>query len=369
MNSLFQELNKFLESSQRILLTGPQDPSVDIVSTAVSWSLFLAKQKKQVDLAFDGKISKLGFLPTKIKMEPELTNINKFKIILDITRTQVKQLSYDIKDKQLEIDIVPEGGLFAAKDVKTEQGDYKYDLVIVLGATNLEVLGKIFSEHRYFFYHVPIINIDRSVLNDNFGQLNIIEASATSLAEISYDFLEKELDKNIATCLLGGIVAATNSFQSPQVTPATLELASQLIIKGADRERVIETLYKTKDINTLKNWGKVLSRLKKEKNIITSFLKYDEADNLPQDFQEMIKELILSTPEAQVAIIFYQLELHQTEVWLYTTSNVNALEISKDLESSGHKQFVQFMVNQDLESAKILVIKKISDKLNIINKQ
>ena len=65
----------------------------------------------------------------------------------------------------------------------------------------------------------------------------------------------------MATALLAGMIAATNSFQSPQVTPQTLELASQLIVRGADRQKVIESLYRTKDIDTLKNWGKVLSRL------------------------------------------------------------------------------------------------------------
>jgi len=363
-----EELNKFLESSQRILLTGSQNASVDAISTAVSWSIFLSKQNKQVDLVFDGKLPKLNFLPNKAKLYHELSNLSKFKIVLDISKTGVKQLSYDIKDNELEIDIVPEGGLFEANDIRTEQGDYKYDLVIILGASNLELLGKTFSEHRYFFYNIPIINIDRSVMNENYGQLNIIETNATSLAEISYHILEKQLDKNMATCLLGGMIAATNSFQSPQVTSITLELASQLIIQGADRAKIIESLYKTKDITTLKSWGRVLSRLKKNGNIITSFLKHDEVENLPEDFQEMVRDLILSTPNAQVIAILYQVELQQTEIWLYTIDNINALDLTKDVQGEGHKQFAKFIIDKDLEEAGEFLVKKISNKLNIINK-
>lgn len=145
---------------------------------------------------------------------------------------------------------MPEGGNFKDSDVSTGSEGYKYDLVITLGAANLESLGKVFTNHRDFFFQTPIINVDRSLLNENFGQLNIVESSLTSLAELSYRLLKNNLDKDIMTALLAGMITATNSFQSPQTTPETLELASQLIIKGADRVAIIEELYRTKDIDT-----------------------------------------------------------------------------------------------------------------------
>lgn len=361
------QLSKILSSAKRVLITGSENPNVDVISTAMAWGLFLTKQKKQVDLVFDGQIAKLKFLPTSLSINKELSNLSKFRIILDISKTKVKQLSYDLKDNQLEINIVPDNGSFSSEDVKTEKGNYKYDLVICLGASSLEALGNVFNEHRHFFHQTPIINLDKSVLNENYGQLNIIEASATSLAEISYQVLQKYLDQEMATVLLAGMISATNSFQSSQVTPETLELASQLIIAGADRDMIIDTLYRTKNINTLKNWGRVLSRLSKEGNIIVSFLKHDEFDNLPQDFKEMVKDLILSTPGAQVACIFYQVELNKTEVWLYTIDNINALELTKDLEATGYKSFVKIVLEKDLNSSKELILEVLKKRLSIIN--
>ncbi len=362
-----KQLSKILNSSNRILLTGAQNPSVDILSSAAAWWVFLSKQSKQVDVIFDGKINKLNFLPNKINFEENLTNLNKFKIILDTSKTSVKQLSYDVKDNKLEINIIPEDGIFEAKNVSTDRGEYKYDLVICLGSPSLESLGRVFSEHRHFFHKVPVINIDRSVINENFGDIDIVETSATSLAEICYYALQKNLNKEMSTCLLAGMIAATNSFQSPQVTPKSLELASQLIIKGADREKIIETLYRTKDIDTLKNWGKVLSRLQKSGNLLISHLKYDETDNLPQDLQEMVKDLILATPGGQVAMILYQLELNQTEIWFYSISNVNCLELTSELGAKGDRQFCKLVIDKDIERTKDLVGRKIQDKLNIIN--
>lgn len=362
-----EEFKILVERAQRILITGLANPSVDVLATAAAWWLYFAQKNKQVDVVFDGRVQRYHFLPEQMQWSGQLENLNRFKIVLDVSRTKVKQLSYDAVGDNLEINIVSDGGAFSATDVATEQGDYKYDLVLCLGAISLEALGNIFHEHRHFFQVVPIINIDKSILNENYGQLNIVRANATALAEISYDLISSDLNKDIATNLLAGLIAATNSFQSSQVTPATLELASQLIVLGANREAVVEALYRTKDIKTLKNWGRVLSRLQQRGHIITSFLKHEELENLPQDFQDLVRDLILATPEAQVATIFYQLSLEQTEVWLYTIDNMDALELVKEFNPRGHRRFVQIKLERGLDRAKETLLEKLGEKLKIIN--
>lgn len=362
-----KELNKILDSATNILITGPTNPNLDVLGSAMAWQIFLSKQKKKVDLCFDGQIPKYNFLPKNINVLDTLGNLNKFKIILDISQTKVKQLSYDMDGDELIIDVVPDNGIFSSQDVKTDRGEYKYDLIMILGADSIESLGKVFSENRAFFHSRPIVNIDTSVLNENYGQINIVESNITSIAELSYSALQKDINKEIATCLLAGMIFATNSFQSPKVTPDSLNLASQFIIKGAKREQIIEGLYRTKDINTLKSWGKVLSRLKKKNNIISSFLNHDELDNLPNDFADMVRDLILATPGTQVAIIFYQLELYQTEVWVYSIANINALDLIKDIGASGSRHLAKVTIDQDLEASTNKIIDNISKKLGIIN--
>jgi len=368
MDLPIKELNKILNSATDILITGPSNPNLDVLGSAMAWQIFLSQQKKKVDICFDGNISKYNFLPKQVDILNSLGNLNKFKIILDVSQTKVKQLSYDVDDDQLVINIVADDGVFSSQDVKTDRGEYRYDLIVVLGADSLDSLAKVFSENRHFFHSRPIVNIDTSVINENFGQLNIIESNATSIAELSYQVLQNNVNQDIATCLLAGMIMATNSFQSSKITPATLDLASKLIIKGAKREEIIEGLYRTKDISTLKSWGKVLSRLKKQGNIISSFIKHDEIDNLPEDMTEMVKELILATPGAQMAIIFYQLELYSTEAWVYSISNINALELTKDMGSSGDRHLAKIVLDEDLEPSRNKVIDNLTKKLDIINR-
>lgn len=362
-----KELSGLLNNGQNILIIGPTDPSVDVICSAVAWQIFLINQKKQADIVLVGKKPELKFLPSTVTILNSIKDLNKFKIILDVSKTKLKQLSYDINENELIVDIVPEGGVFHSSDLRSETGEYKYNLVLVLGALDLESLGSVYQDNHHFFQSVPIINIDRQILNENFGQLNIVDPKATSIAEISYHALQKHLNKDLATCLLGGLIAATNSFQSIQVTPQVLELASQLLVKGAERQQIVESLYRTKDIKTLKNWGKVLSRLQKQDAVISSYLQHGEVEALPTDLQELVRDLILSTAETLVATIFYQLDFDQTEVWLYTVNNVNALDLSKDLLGQGTRHFASFIVDKDLETTRKLVLASIKEKLKLLH--
>ena len=367
MNLPLKELSKILNSYKNILLTGPANPKIDVLSTALAWNIFLTLKNKKVDLFFSGQVMSLPFLKEEEKIKKDFNLLNNFKIILDISETKVKKLDYNIEGSELHIDITPQKGTFKAEHIKTERGEYKYDLIISLGASNLKELGDIFKESSNFFHEIPLINLDNSLINENFGQLNIVKSSSTSLAEISYHILENNLTKDMSTALLTGMIASTNSFQSSQVTPLTLELASNLINKGADREAIVQHLYRTKDIKTLKNWGKVLSRLKQDKSLISSFLRYNEIEDIPQDFAEMIKELILATNTAQVAIIFYQLEINKTEAWIYTIDNIDALSLTAELEGQGKYNFSKVIIEKDLEATQKLILKHIANKIDIIN--
>lgn len=367
MHIPFKELNNLLSQSNNILITGQRDPSTDVVSSAAAWQIFLRSQGKQADVAFSGRHRLWNFLPANFSLV-DLNQVNKFKIILDISRTKVRQLSYDLNDNELQINILSDNGNFESKDVRTERGDLIYDLVLVLGATSLNSLGSVFSEHRQFFHQTPIINVDRSILNENFGQLNIVELKSSSVAEISFHFMKDVGGSELATCLLAGIIAATNSFQSSLVTPELLEIASQLIVKGADRHKIIESLFRTKDIVTLKNWGKILSRLKQKGPLVFSYLEHKEVGGLSGDFQDLVRDLLLATPGTQLAIIFYQVELHKTEAWVHTVDNINALDLLRDLQPQGRKNLAQIFIDFELNKAKDLLASKIIENLTLINK-
>ena len=97
--------------------------------------------------------------------------------------------------------------------------DTPFDLVITLDCSDLERLGHLAQIRR--FGDSPLLNIDHHLTNLNFGDVNLVDAYASSTAEIVFRLLEYmavPLDTAIATGLLTGIVTDTRGFRTSNVT-------------------------------------------------------------------------------------------------------------------------------------------------------
>jgi len=369
-----QQIFELIKNSQKILITFKRNFSGDAVSSALAIFLLLKKMDKQADIVcHDFAIGQnYAFLPEINKTKSNLSGLKKFIISLDMAENKIKDFSYDIKENKLNIYLTPEK-ILDEKNIAFKSGQYKYDLIITLDTDNLESLGDIYDQHTDFFYSTPIINIDHNPENEQYGQINLIELTKTSSAEIIFDLIEHYdinlLDQQIATCLLTGMIAKTRSFRSPNVTPRTLNIASQLIINGADRDLIIQNLYRTKSINTLKLWGKVLARLKSDPDYKMAWSYLTQKDFIELNMQnpnlsEVIEELITSAPEAEIVILFYENEKKTISSLVYTSKSYDSLYLAKSFNPQGTKTFATFELNKtDLLEASKEVIESIKANL------
>jgi nanoRNase/pAp phosphatase (c-di-AMP/oligoRNAs hydrolase) len=266
----FRQAIDITKRASNILIVLPNNPTTDAIAASLALFLALEKLKKKSKIVCN-KFSLPAshtFLPKSSEIISDLTTLRKFVITLDTSKTKVEELSYDFdKDKQrLNVYITPKNGFFEGRDITTSAGMYEYDLIYVLDAVDLDSLSKLFENNAEFFYHTPVVNIDHNPSNEYFGQINLVDLTATSSSEIVFELVkqmgENILDEHMATNLLTGIISKTKSFRTPSVTPKSLAVASLLIASGARREDIITNLFQTKNITTLKLWGRVLARLK-----------------------------------------------------------------------------------------------------------
>lgn len=374
LSPLQQAQNK-IEKAKNILIVLPIDPSVDAIASGLALFSVMEKLKK------DSKVvcnefhlpPNANFLPKSRDIHSGLTSLRQFIISLNVSRTSVEELSYDIKDKKLNVYVTPKDGYFEEKDVTTSSGDFAYDLVIILGATDLESLGKLYDDHTEFFYHTPIINIDHQAANESYGQINLVEVTATSTSEIVFELVkqldEKLLDEYNATNLLAGIISKTKSFQSPVVTPKSLSVASHLISSGARREEIVKNLFQTKSITTLKLWGRALARLRtnKDNTIVWSLLTKDDfvkSGASTDDISGVIDELIVNTPDAKAVFILYEKKPDKIRGIIYTPHYVDAFSIFREYHPEGSKDFTKIKIkNMDLMVAEQKVVELLEKRV------
>lgn len=374
-----EQLKKLLENSKHILVVFNKHDRGDAVGAALALKTFLEKQHKQAEIAAGDFVlpKNLNFLPGAKDIQSELSHWQKFIIKVDISKAKIDTLSYDIKDNWLSIYLTPRQGTIGKNELRTAQSTYKYDLIITLNTQDLESLGSIFLNNTDLFYRTPIINIDNNPGNEHFGQINLVDLTATSASEIVYKIFNKIdfsiLEKTTATALLTGMIAATNSFKTQNVTPITLNHAGQLINLGADREKIIQNLYRTRTIAALKLWGRALTHLKQDsqlKLIFTTLTHEDMARSgaTIEELKGVMEELIINSPEAEMVLLLHETDTANTINGLFLTNQKNdARQLLQSLHPEGDKKQVNFsLTNKNFPEAEDLIINLLKENKNII---
>lgn len=373
-----QQIFEQIKKANNILITFRKTWNGDSVASGLAMFLFLKKLGKEVNVAaekFDsGRM--FSFLPAYNEIKNSVDNLRKFIISLDITNTKVDQIKYKIEDNTLNFIISPKDGLFTEDDISSRSSGFKYDLIIALDTADLESLGQVYDNDTEFFYKTPIINIDHHSENEEFGQINFIELTAVATGEILFSLFESYsrdlIDEDIATCLLAGMISKTRSFKTPNVTPKALLTASQLISMGARREEIVNHLYRSRPINVLKLWGRVLARLSSslDGKLVWSALTdvdFSKTDSNEKDLDDVIDELIINIPRARVIVIIYEkpgAEKNGTNVLAYSIKNINSLNLIKEYNPQGTKDLAFALINKPIQEAEKEIIELIEEKLS-----
>jgi len=312
---LQQQFKNFLEKSKEILILLPQNPQGDEIGSAWALYFFLKKRGFSPNIGLSGELPlKFSFLPKPEKILPEISGARDFVLSFDTTRNKIIRLKTEEKENRYNVYVTPEKGSVDPRDFSFILAKFNYDLLIVLGCSDLEKLGKIYETNSDLFFEVPIINIDHQSSNENFGQINLVDVTASSTSEIVSQTLEQNypeaLTEEVANCLLTGIISATNSFQENSTTPKTLLSAANLMDKGAKQQEIIRWLYKTQSFNTLKLWGRVMAKLKLEESLKLVWAELTIEDFVysrtrPEDLPAILEKLQENYSEGQTFLCLF----------------------------------------------------------------
>ena len=172
---------------------------------------------------------------------------------------------YSADEPQENLDFLP--GLEKVIREDPNKADFeKYDLLIFLDSA--EGLRVTRHDHLPVPEKLPTIVIDHHSTNEGYGQVNLIDSTASSTSEILYSLFESwktKIDPGTANCLLAAIFSDTGTLRWA-TNENTLEAASQLIKNGANLEKINFNLYSRTPLNMVKYQAEVVRRMKKKCN-------------------------------------------------------------------------------------------------------
>lgn len=352
--SLHQQAVEHITRAKRTLLLSHQHHTMDNLATMAAFGMLLNKLKKNFDAVIPQfeKDKYPSFLPADITIQPRLGASRAFHVTVNTNETPLSEMTYDLKNGVLDITLVPKHGSWSPQDVGFKYGQDRYDLVIIIGCTDLNAIGPLNQEQTDFLYRTTVINLDHDVTNEMWGQINLVQPTAVSSSEVLYHWINEWnpqlIDQSLATALLSGMISNTHSFRNASVTPHTLSIAAKLVELGADRERIVHELWRNKPINSLKLWGKALSRLNHDQELgfvwtVVSDEDFLESGAKPEEIDGVVHELLNFSSEASVTVIFKQSAKQNPEVRLYTQGTRSADEIARLFGAQGSKNEAQFI--------------------------
>jgi nanoRNase/pAp phosphatase (c-di-AMP/oligoRNAs hydrolase) len=372
--SLNEQFQNTLSRSERPVIVLRHEATVDDFTAAFALSSFIKKLYKNCEIVTTGgkAPNSLNFLNNETVVRGDFYKLNKLTLELNTLGTKVDELSYKEENGKLAISLIPKSGTWQVDDVAIRPSGYRHDLIITIGARDLNSIGQLFDQYQNFFFETPIVNIDFDPANEYFGQINLVNINSNTCSEVCFDLLtrldENIIDEKVATFLLAGMIHRTKSFKVHSVTPKTLKSAGKLMARGAKREEIVRHLYKTRSVETLRLWGRALSRLKAQDDlglIWTLITKQDvvNAGASIHDLPHIIDELMTTTPNAKVIVLIYE-NGTSVEARVHAEKPYDVLLLTAGLSGSGSREDAHIHTKkEDIVEAEKLIIETISKKL------
>lgn len=231
------------------------------------------------------------------------------------------------------------------------------DVVVVVDAGDLKYAG-VDQLIKTIPNKYTLINIDHHVTNPGYGDINLVDGSASSTCEIIFHLLDgiRAIDRNVATCLLTGLITDTGSFSNLATTASAIEAAARLVAKGASLPQISKHTLRYRPYNMLKLWGRALERLHEDSKtgMIVTAITLDDIHDCKADDEAVsgISNFLNSLDQAAEKII---LVLTQSQPGLIkgslrtTNPLLDVTEFAKLYGGGGHKKAAGFSVAGTLE--------------------
>jgi len=324
MKEKFDQIIESVKEARRILITSHLDPDGDSIGSQLALKGWLKDSSKEVRIINQGKI------PSKYLFLEEERAIEDFD---------------------------------PAKAI-----DWTADLIFVLECPNLERIGEV---KKLLNEGTKVINIDHHPDNSFFGDISYVDTQACALGEIIYELLTYagySLNKATATQLYSAILTDTGRFRFSNTTPKALRIGAELVALGANPKEINNQIYYNNSDSALKLLGFLLLNLETYADGKISFLVIDqhtlEELKVSKEDTEGFVDYSLFLKGAEVGVLFTQKNDSRTKVSLRSQNSFDVSALARIFGGGGHRNAAGCTVDQDLNSTKELILKKIEEQLS-----
>lgn len=242
-NSVFSQnkdiIKTLLSENEQIGIVISDRHSIDNIGASLSLYLSLSALSKNVQvISKTDPLIEYSYLVGVDKIKKSFDGLTKtLTISVPYREGEIEKVSYNEEGDRLNLNLFgSESGItFLDSDIRFIRKGSTPSLIIAIGIDKFSSLQALAGLDK----SVRVINIDRSVHNEFYGDVIFVDPSFSSFSEIVSKIIEDNLlpiDIDIAQNLLDGINFATNNFNSPTTSMHAFESAAILMRNGARRK-------------------------------------------------------------------------------------------------------------------------------------
>ena len=236
-----------------------------------------------------------------------------------------------------------------AKNVKDKSDLKKYDLAISLDCTDLRrINGK-----EYFEEAKRTIVIDHHGTNSMYGDINFVNPVAPACCEIlvgMFTYFNIDINQEIGTCILTGIITDTGGFKYQSVTAETFEFTAELLRKGVNVSEIYQTALETR-----------MEILEDGKVTFTYITNQDETEvNAEPGDHEGLVEIGRDIEGVEISILLRQKDNEDKyKVSMRSRNYVNVSDICYIFGGGGHPKAAGCLIQGTVEQIKEKLLREI----------
>jgi bifunctional oligoribonuclease and PAP phosphatase NrnA len=213
------------------------------------------------------------------------------------------------------------------------------------------------------------LDIDHHHDNTRFGDVNLVDANASSTGELLVDVFEPlgvRVTPEIAEPLYTALVTDTGRFQYANTTPKALRLAADLVEAGADVHKVFQGVYESVQFAKLKLLARALERARVYEGgrlVISFLLRTDFGEvGAAEPYSEGIIDYLRAVEGADMAALIREPPRGGTPARRVSLrSSLDELDVSAIARQSGgggHRQAAGFASDESIDDITAFLVRE-----------
>lgn len=251
----------------------------------------------------------------------------------------------------------------------------KYDAIICLDSGTPSRIA-LPNELTFDKIDLPSLNIDHHPDNSYYADINLVEPSSASVADILMNVFCSMRKHTIpafsATCLFAALVADTGGFRFDNAGKDAFETAAKLAALGADCRTVMNSFYFSTPLKRLKFEAEmILEKLKTSCGGAYSWLLLEEEILQKYDMQrkeaETLIDIVKSIEGVKIAAVFYKTNDGIKFSLRSKDKKLSVAKIARALGGGGHELAAGGIIQTNsFENAEQILLKAVSEMIKDI---